>query len=204
MSDPVTLLVQLLGIPVAAAGLIVLLGYLGKETIAAALSRSVNRDLERLRLELNAGLEHLRHDLHLEAQKAELVASKKQEVYPEALSLLKSAHQEVFAFMNRLTGFRTLGMSDKAEDAVQRVKAFLEAKSLHFSKDSLELVSQAASTLQRAISEANRLPTSVENMFHPGGNRAKGLVQEAQSIIRKLEEVMRDELAPIGKPPGGT
>lgn len=175
--------------------------------MAAALTRSVNRDLERLRADFNKQLELVRYELNREAHKADLVANKRHELYPETLEQLKAAHRVLQQYVEQEMGaFRTPGSGDTAKHAISELRDRLELKSLHFGEEVRTSALSAVQGLERVVKavqdrrfSALGISESRDSPYSP----PRRAIAEVKTEITKVEELMRRELeaAPTAKPP---
>jgi hypothetical protein len=190
------------------AGATVVLGvgvYFFKESFAAALSRSVNRDLENLRSDLSEKLEKVRHQLEREAHKAELVATKKHEVYPEAFEKFRATYRTVCTAVAQSGPYFRVGDRDAAHATLETTKEYLLLKSLHFGP---EVRKQAKTVLDimgngLRILDPNHEPWRytmlVGSMSDAQARRsaeAKAAMQSAERALFDLQAIMQAELSP--------
>jgi hypothetical protein len=176
---------------VALAGFV----YFFKESFAAALSRSVNRDLELLKSDLTEKLEHVKHQLEREAHKAALVQTKRHDAYAEAMEHLWRAHAAVETVVTR-KDVRVLppGSLREPADLVAAAEEMLTFKALHFGDETLRMARHAAGEL-RTVLRVNLLSN---RRSIPSGTSAKAVIALAKATesLKAVEQAMREELRP--------
>jgi len=213
MSDLSKTLLQLAGGGVVAAAAMLASLYLLRTALAGAVTRAVNRDLEQLRADMNKSLELLRHELRLEAHKAEIVASKKNEVYPEALAAVRATFSMVAAIaeVTRSNAYIRPADLEPAKLGIKDLRERIERSDLHFGPKVLKTANEVTQTFESVVSGVERAGTSFRTPIlfgMPGGSgmdySVRHSLDNASRLVRLLEEQMRSELNPPEPPSART
>jgi hypothetical protein len=197
--DTLHTLAQVLGTGLFSALLVAAAAWLLRSSLAAALSRSVNRDLERLRADLNGQLELVRYELNREAHKADLIANKRYDIYPQTLEKMKDAHRLLTKHVDQETSaFRGQDLKEPARQAVTELRDLLELKSLHFESEVRNAASNAVRKLDgviksledRRFSALGILGGSDDTPYSP----PRRALADANAEINRVEALMRNKI----------
>jgi hypothetical protein len=202
-----TELLQAVGAGTVAGAIVIACGWLLKETIARALARSVNRDLELLKSELGRELEKLRHHLEREALKAELLTTRRHEVYAQIVRSLRVAESAVMALappkqeLGMGIAFALPRMNWSAPpDLIGNADAALEACRSRAKEDSLYLSENVRKLLDSAITNMASAVECVRPLARAFHGPETHLGRIAPNLSA-LEKAMRSEIEPSDPEP---